>query len=242
MGVTVGDYDNDGFEDIYVTNWNSAILYHNNGDGTFTDVTEKAGVQNNRFGVGAAFVDYDRDGRLDCSLATTLSSIRRPRGCITPRMRLPGPWTMKGNSSRLFHNNGDGTFTDVSEKSGIANVPGRAMGVTVGDFDNDGWPDIYVANDQMESYLYHNNHDGTFTNVGARAKRSLRHEWRHAFGNGADLCRLRQRRCSGPLCFRYALSPDVPQFLERRIFHRHDRGIGNRAYGGTVRGLGRRTD
>ncbi len=165
MGVTVGDYDNDGNEDIYVTNWNSSILYHNNGDGTFTDVTEKAGVQNNRWGIGAAFVDYDRDGKLDLFVGNYLKFDPHVKKLYYTAEAFAGPLDYEGDSNRLFHNNGDGTFTDVSERAGIANPPGRAMGVTVGDFDNDGWPDIYVANDQMESYLYRNNHDGTFTNV-----------------------------------------------------------------------------
>jgi hypothetical protein len=165
MGVTVGDYDNDGYEDIYVTNWNSSILYHNNGDGTFTDVTEKAGVQNSRWGIGAAFVDYDRDGKLDLFVGNYLKYDPHVKKLYYTADAFAGPLDYEGESNRLFHNNGDGTFTDVSERAGIASPPGRAMGVTVGDFDNDSWPDIYVANDAMESYLYHNNHDGTFTNV-----------------------------------------------------------------------------
>jgi hypothetical protein len=165
MGVTVGDYDNDGYEDIYVTNWNSAILYHNNGDGTFTDVTQKAGVENNHWGVGAAFVDYDRDGRLDLFVGNYLKFDPHAHKPFYSADAFAGPLDFEGDANRLFHNNGDGTFTDVSERAGIANAAGRAMGVTVGDFDNDGWPDIYVANDQMESYLYRNNHDGTFKEV-----------------------------------------------------------------------------
>ena len=164
VGVTAGDFDNDGNEDLYVTNYNSAILYRNNGNGTFTDVTEKAGVQNPHFGTGAAFVDYDRDGRLDLFVGNYLKFDPNYRQYYTAQ-HYPGPLGYAPETNRLFHNNGDGTFTDVSQASGIASQPGRAMGMTVGDYDNDGWPDIYVANDTMPSFLYHNNHNGTFTDV-----------------------------------------------------------------------------
>ena len=167
MGVTVGDYDNDGYEDIYVTNWGSSILYHNNGNGTFTDVTAKAGVENPHFGTGAAWIDYDRDGKLDLFVGNYLKFDPNAKREFFTADAFPGPLDYEGDADRLFHNNGDGTFTDVSHKAGIDNPLGRAMGVTTGDFDNDGWPDIYVANDTMESYMYHNNHDGTFTNVAA---------------------------------------------------------------------------
>jgi hypothetical protein len=165
MGVTVGDYDNDGYEDIYVTNWGSSILYHNNGDGTFTDVTAKAGVDNPHFGTGAAWIDYDRDGKLDLFVGNYLKFDPNAKREYFSADAFPGPLDYEGDADRLFHNNGDGTFTDVSHKAGIDNPLGRAMGLTVGDYDNDGWPDIYIANDTMDSYLYHNNHDGTFTNV-----------------------------------------------------------------------------
>jgi hypothetical protein len=164
-GITVADYDNDGFDDLFITCWGQNLLFHNNGDGTFTDVTEKAGVQDNHFGVGAAFVDYDRDGRLDIFVGNYLKFDPHAKRLYYTADAFAGPLDYEGEGNRLFHNNGDGTFTDVSERAGVANPVGRAMGVAVGDFDNDGWPDIYVANDQMESYLYHNNHDGTFTNV-----------------------------------------------------------------------------
>jgi hypothetical protein len=167
MGVTVGDYDNDGFEDIYVTNWNSSILYHNNGDGTFTDVTAKAGVDNPHWGVGAAFFDYDRDGKLDLFVGNYLKFDPDAKRLFFTADAFPGVLDYEGSASRLFHNNGDGTFTDVSHQAGIDNPAGRAMGVTVGDFNNDGWPGVYIANDTMESYMYRNNHDGTFTNVAA---------------------------------------------------------------------------
>ena len=165
MGVTVGDYDNDGYEDIYVSNWNSSILYHNNGDGTFTDVTAKAGVENPHFGTGATWLDYDRDGKLDLFVGNYLKFDPNAKREYFSADAFPGPLDYEGDADRLFHNNGDGTFTDVSHKAGIDNPLGRAMGLTAGDYDNDGWPDIYVANDTMDSYLYHNNHDGTFTNV-----------------------------------------------------------------------------
>jgi len=164
VGVTVGDFDNDGHIDIYVTNYNSAILYHNNGDGTFTDVTAEAGVDNPFFGTGAAFLDYDRDGRLDLFVGNYLKFVPTYRQFYSAK-HYPGPLGYDPEFSRLFHNNGNGTFTDVSHESGIARQAGRAMGITVGDYDNDGWPDIYVANDTMPSFLYHNNHNGTFTNV-----------------------------------------------------------------------------
>ena len=165
MGVTVGDYDNDGYEDIYVTGWNTSVLYHNNGDGTFTDVTAKAGVENPHFGTGAAWIDYDRDGKLDLYVGNYLKFDPNAKREYFTADAFPGPLDYEGDADRLFHNNGDGTFTDVSHKAGIDNPLGRAMGLTAGDFDNDGWPDIYIANDTMESYMYHNNHDGTFTNV-----------------------------------------------------------------------------
>jgi hypothetical protein len=167
-GVTVGDFDNDGYQDIYVTGYKFAILYHNNGDGTFTDVTGDAGVDNPFFGVGAAFFDYDRDGHLDLFVGNYLKFLPSYRQYY-PGDHYPGPLDYEPEFNRLFHNNGNGTFTDVSKESGIGLQAGRAMGVTVGDYDNDGWPDIYVANDNMPSYLYHNNHNGTFTNVAVAA-------------------------------------------------------------------------
>jgi hypothetical protein len=169
MGVAVGDYDNDGFPDLYVTNLGQNILYHNNGDGTFTDVTDHAGVAGTGWSTGAAFVDYDRDGKLDLVVTRYLEwdFAGNPR-CGDPR---PGyrsychPNQFKPISHLLYHNNGDGTFTDVSRKSGIAASPGKGLGIAVGDFDRDGWPDIFVANDSFPQQLFRNNHDGTFSEV-----------------------------------------------------------------------------
>ncbi len=207
MGVTVGDYDNDGYEDIYVTNWNSSILYHNNGDGTFTDVTEKAGVQNNHWGIGAAFVDYDRDGKLDLFVGNYLKFDPKVKKVFYSAEAFAGPLDYEGDSNHLFHNNGDGTFTDVSERAGIANPPGRAMGVTVGDFDGDGWPDLYAANDQMESYLYHNNHDGTFTNVAI--------EQNVAYGTNGDT-----PSAMGPIFADYDNDDALDLFVSDMRYHR----------------------
>jgi len=166
VGITTGDFDNDGNEDLYITNFNSAILYRNNGNGTFTDVTARGGVNNPNFGTGAAFLDYDRDGRLDLFVGNYLKYEPGNRQYYSAQ-QYPGPLEYAPETNRLFHNNGDGTFTDVSAASGVAAQPGRAMGVTVSDYDADGWPDIYVANDTMASFLYRNNHDGTFSDVAA---------------------------------------------------------------------------
>src|ERR1035437_1202998 len=129
VGITAGDFDNDGNEDLYVTNYNSAILYHNNGNGTFTDVTAKSGANNPFFGTGAAFLDYDHDGRLDLFVGNYLKFDPSSRQYYSAH-QYPGPLEYAPETNRLFHNNGDGTFTDVSKASGIGAQPGRAMGVT----------------------------------------------------------------------------------------------------------------
>ncbi len=164
MGVAVGDYDNDGHPDIYVTNFGKNILYHNNGDGTFTDVTEKAGVACGQWSVGAVWLDYDKDGYLDLFVGNYLEFDTKYRLFYEADV-YPGPLAYPGQLSVLYHNNHDGTFTDVSAKAGI-NKKGRAMGVLTADYDDDGWPDIFVANDAMQNYMYHNNGNGTFTEVG----------------------------------------------------------------------------
>ncbi|MFQ6040640.1 MAG: CRTAC1 family protein [Candidatus Poribacteria bacterium] len=164
MACVAGDYDNDGDTDIYVTNYGGNTLYRNNGDGTFTDVTKEAGVGDTLWGVGATFFDYDNDGDLDLYVGNYLE--------FDPEYRLyyeadefPGPLAYPGQPDVLYRNNGDGTFTDVTKTAGVLNE-GRAMGVLSTDYDNDGWVDLFVANDAMENYLYHNNGDGTFTDVG----------------------------------------------------------------------------
>jgi enediyne biosynthesis protein E4 len=171
--VTVGDYDNDGFDDLFVTYYGRNVLYHNNGNGTFTDVTEKAGLgqTNVRYGSGCTWVDYDRDGRLDLFVAayltTTLEKLPRPgenADCTWKGVPVNcGPRGLPPGSVQLFHNSGDGTFTDVSRPSGVSAASGSyPMTAVAADFDNDGWPDIYVACDSTPSWLFRNQHDGTF--------------------------------------------------------------------------------
>jgi enediyne biosynthesis protein E4 len=173
QGVCVGDFDNDGNEDIFVTYWGENILYHNNGDGTFTDVSRRAQVAGSakRWSTGCAFVDYDRDGYLDLfvthyvdfSLLTAKNPGSNPY-CIYRALAVNcGPRGLVGETSTLYHNNRDGTFTDISTKAGVDHPGGCfGLGVLVADFDNDGWPDIYVASDSTPSLLFINNHDGTF--------------------------------------------------------------------------------
>jgi len=188
MGVAVGDYDNDGRPDVYVTNFGRNILYHNNGDGTFTDVTEKAGVAGGGWSASALFVDYDRDGRLDLLVVRYLDwDFARNITCGTPATGHPSychPDVFKPVSYLLYHNNGDGTFTDVSVKSGIAAAPGHGLGSAFNDYDQDGWPDLLVANDAIAEQLFHNNHDGTFSEVAMQSGLSYDEDGRAFSGMG----------------------------------------------------------
>lgn len=173
MGIAVGDYDNDGLPDIYVTGYGHNVLYRNLGGCKFEDVTERAGVKGGGFSTGAAWADYDRDGRLDLFIAryvrTDLQHLPAPdphvEGYRSVILQMPDE--MEGETDLLFRNRGDGTFEDVSHKAGVDN-PGKlhGMGVVWGDYDNDGWPDLYVTNDGGTNYLFHNNADGTFGDSG----------------------------------------------------------------------------
>jgi enediyne biosynthesis protein E4 len=191
----VGDYDNDGFDDLFVTYWGRNVLYHNNGDGTFTDVSDSAGVAGSEgaWGAGCCFLDFDRDGHLDLFVASYLNfdPLKAPRPgqsayCRYNEIPVPcGPLGFAGGTNVLYRNRGDGTFANVSEASGIAQPRGPSsmvvvssnwrpsgsygMGAASADFDNDGWPDIYVACDTAPSLLYRNNHDGTFREVAVAA-------------------------------------------------------------------------
>jgi hypothetical protein len=185
MGVAVGDYDNDGYPDIYVTNYGKNILYHNNGDGTFTDVTAKAGVAGGGWSVSAGFFDYDNDGKLDLFVTRYLDWDMRhskPCGVVVSQYCPPGEFPPVSNI--LYHNRGDGTFEDVSVKSGIAGKKGNSLGVAFADYDADGFTDIFVANDVVEQFLFHNNGNGTFTEQGLDAGVALTADGKKLSGMG----------------------------------------------------------
>lgn len=164
VAVTAGDYDNDGNEDLLVTGYGKVVLYRNSGDGHFTDVTEKSGIKVTGWAISSTWIDYDRDGCLDLFVGRYVKFDPKYRAYYAAD-NYPGPLDYEGETNLLFHNNCDGTFTDVSEKSGIGAYVGRTMGVTIGDFTGDGWDDIYVANDRTENFLFHNKHDGTFEDI-----------------------------------------------------------------------------
>jgi enediyne biosynthesis protein E4 len=176
MGVAVADFDNDGLPDIYVTGFGGNVLYHNLGNCKFEDVTDKAGVAGGGFSTGAAWADYDRDGFVDLFVSRYVHFDvnklpdfgKNQKNCSFKGIAVQcGPWGMLGESDLLFHNRGDGTFEEVSKKAGVDD-PDKyyGLGVIWGDYDNDGWPDLYVANDSGPNYLYHNKHNGTFEDVG----------------------------------------------------------------------------
>jgi hypothetical protein len=176
MGVAVADYDNDGLQDIYVTGFGGNALYHNLGNCKFEDVTDKAGVGAGGFSTGAAWGDYDRDGKVDLFVSryvhVDIDKLPEfgndPRFCRFKGVLVQcGPWGLPGESDLLFHNKGDGTFEEVSKKAGVDDPHHYyGLGATWGDYDNDGWPDLYVANDAGPNFLYHNKHDGTFEDIG----------------------------------------------------------------------------
>jgi hypothetical protein len=169
IAVTAADYDNDGYTDLLIAGYGRVALYHNNGNGTFTDVTEKAGVQFDGWGISSSWLDYDKDGCLDLFLGNYVKFDPKYRNFYAAD-NYPGPLDYEPTPNKLYHNNCNGTFTDVTEKSGIGAYKGRTMGVTAADFDDDGWPDIYVANDKTENFLFRNNHDGTFAEMAADAE------------------------------------------------------------------------
>jgi hypothetical protein len=190
IGVAVGDYDNDGYDDLFVAGVNGNLLYHNRGDGTFEDVTRQAGLESHDWAVAAAWVDYDRDGLLDLFVVYYVKwnpaaepfcgdAERRFRTYCHPRYYEPLP-------NRLYHNDGNGRFTDVSQAAGIAACPGKGMGIAVADYDRDGWPDIFVANDTVPNFLFHNERDGRFREVALRAGVGMNDDGKTISAMGVD--------------------------------------------------------
>lgn len=190
MGSAAADYDNDGHEDLYVTSLNGNTLYHNNGDGTFTDVTAQSGTGGSGWSTGALFIDYDRDGRLDLVVARYLTwdfstdiwcGERRPgyRAYCHPDQFQP-------ITHLVFHNEGSGRFKEVSEQTHFSQFPGKGLGVAMNDFDRDGWPDIFVANDSVAQQLFRNRGDGTFEEVGVMSGVAYDSDGRAFAGMGAD--------------------------------------------------------
>jgi enediyne biosynthesis protein E4 len=191
MGVAVGDYDNDGFPDLFVCGYGRCLLYHNNGDGTFSDVTSRAGVANTAlWASSAAWFDYDNDGRLDLVIANYVDwSPERNFYCGDrgPGMRsYCHPDDFNPQPPTLFHNNGDGTFSDVSKSAGLAAKPANGLGIVTFDYDNDGWQDIFIANDHMPNSLFHNNRNGTFSEVGYLAGVAVSGDGQVEAGMGTD--------------------------------------------------------
>ena len=205
-GITVADYDNDGFDDIFITCWGQNILFHNDGKGRFTDVTEKAGLLHPgiRYGAGCTWVDYDRDGLLDLFVSHYLvfDPDKTPIRGTDPHCTWKGvpvycgPLGLAQEQCRLYHNEGNGAFVDVSDKSGISMIdpksgrkrnPGFGLTAVATDFDGDGWPDIYVACDSSDSLLFHNNHDGTFTECGLENGVAVNQDGREQEGMGLGI-------------------------------------------------------
>jgi enediyne biosynthesis protein E4 len=187
MGVATGDYDNDGYTDLYVTSYGKNILYRNNGNGTFTDVTLKAQVAAGGWSASAGFLDYDNDGRLDLFVTRYMEwDTKHSKVCGGGRHTYCPPGEFPATTNVLYRNKGDGTFEDVSGPSGIAGKKGRSLGLAFADYDSDGFPDIFVANDGMEQFLFHNDGNGKFTERGLDAGTALSDDGKPFAGMGAD--------------------------------------------------------
>ena len=185
IGVAVGDYDNDGFPDLYVTSYGKNVLYHNNGDGTFTDVTAKAGVEAGGWSSSAGFFDYDNDGRLDLFVTRyMLWDTQHSKICGQEWQTYCPPAEFPATTNILYRNRGDGTFEDVSQHSGVGGIKGRSLGVSFADYDGDGFTDVFVANDGMRQFLFHNNGNGTFTECALEAGAALTADGKPISGMG----------------------------------------------------------
>ncbi len=241
QGVCIGDYDNDGYDDLFVTYWGQNVLYHNNGNGTFTDVTEKAGLlmRGTHWGSGSAFLDYDGDGNLDLFVGNYIefdlktAPLPGTGACIFQGLPINcGPQGLPRARNYLFHNNGDGTFSDVTVKSGIGKAPpSYSLGVLVADLDNDGRPDIFVANDSEPSFLFWNNGDGTFTEGGLEAGVATSLDGRNQSGMGVT---AGDYDCDGLLdIFKTNFSDDLPNLYHnrgKRVFEENTDAAGLTAY------------
>jgi enediyne biosynthesis protein E4 len=223
MGVAVADYDNDGKLDLFVTGYNGNVLYHNLGNCKFEDVTEKAGVRGGGFSTGAAWGDYDRDGNVDLFVAryshldmNNLPQFGSNKYCRYRGILVQcGPWGLEGESDFLYHNRGDGTFEEVSVKAGVHDDIGYyGLGVMWVDYDDDGWQDLLVANDSVPNYLYHNNHNGTFTEVGLLTGVALSGEGMELGNMGVDFGDYDH---SGHLSFFVTHFEEQPNSLYRNI-------------------------
>ena len=190
MGVAVGDYDNDGHDDLFVSALGQSRLFHNNGNGTFTDVTQKAGLAGpQELSTSAAWIDYDKDGRLDLVVGNYVQwSAANDLYCTLDGKSKSycTPESYKGTSARLWHNRGDGTFEDVTQKAGLGEPTSKTMGVALLDYDNDGWPDLLFSNDTQPNKLYHNNGNGTFTEKGVVAGIAFSEDGVARAGMGVD--------------------------------------------------------
>src|SRR6202011_4002704 len=225
MGVAVADYDNDGLQDLYVTGFGGNALYHNLGNCKFEDVTDKAGVAGGGFSTGAAWADYNGDGNVDLFVAryvhVDIDKLPEfgndPRFCRFKGVLVQcGPWGLPGESDLLFHNKGDGTFEEVSKKAGVDDPHHYyGLGATWGDYDNDGWPDLYVANDAGPNFLYRNKHDGTFEDIGLLSGSALSSDGLQQGSMGVDW---------GDLLREVRLSMFVTNFVERGSTLYHNLG------------------
>ena len=196
FGVAVGDFDNDGYPDIYLTGYRHSVLYHNNGDGTFTDVTPKAGVgDDGAWATAAGWFDYDKDGRLDLLVTNYVAfDVDHPVSCGEKKQGYRAychPDSFAGTSPRLYHNNGDGTFTDITERAGLTNKDGKSLAVVLADLNGDGWTDIFIANDTQRNFIYLNNGDGTFRDVSFTSGGGFSEDGKAEAGMSADAADVR---------------------------------------------------